>query len=244
MLHHFSFMSAVGAVQFSPNGKLIAAGVGKLVQVWRTPGFHKVFAPFELVKTLAGCHDAVTCIGWSSDSAWLVARSKDLTVKVFGVIRVSDYKAVTLSGHRDVIVGAYFAKPLVREDNVGLYTVSRDGALFEWRYVTKENVEEEEQEHQKKMKISVNLASGKWELVEKRFFKQTAKLTTCDYHQGLGILVVGFSTGVLYQLPEFTCYHLLSISSKKISSTAFNGAGNWIALGCEPGAAAGVGVAE
>ncbi|KAG0576923.1 hypothetical protein M758_5G111300 [Ceratodon purpureus] len=236
VLHHFSFKGPVGALKFSPDGKLIAAGVGKVVQLWRTPGFHKVFAPFELVKSLAGCHDSVTCIGWSSDSSWLVVGSKDLTVKVFSVNRLEDYRSVTLSGHRDVLVGAYFAKPLVREDSVGLYTVSRDGALFEWRYVPKESVSMvvEDDVGKKKMKSSMNLTTGKWELVEKRFFKQTAKLTTCDYHQGLGIIVVGFSTGIfgIYQLPDFTCYHLLSISSKKISTVAFNGAGNWIALGC------------
>lgn len=236
VLHHFSFKGPVGALKFSPDGKLIAAGVGKLVQLWRTPGFRKVFAPFELVKTLTGCHDTVTCIGWSSDSCWLVAGSKDLTAKVFSAIRLQEHRSVTLSGHRDVLVGVYFSKTLVREDDIGLYTVSRDGALFEWRYVPKEDVvmEVEDEVGKKKMKTSINLTTGKWSLVDKRFFKQTAKLTTCDYHPGLGIIVVGFSTGIfgIYQLPDFTCYHLLSISTKKISTAVFNAAGNWIALGC------------
>lgn len=236
VLHHFSFKGPVSALKFSPDGKLIAAGVGKLVQLWRTPGFRKVFAPFELVKTLAGCHDTVTCIGWSSDSCWLVVGSKDLTARVFSVNKLDELRAVTLSGHRDVLVGAYFSKPLLREDDIAVYTVARDGALFEWKFLPNEKVyiEVEDEVGTKKLKTSVNLTTGKWVIAEKRFFKQTAKLTTCDYHQGLSIIVVGFSTGIfgIYQLPDFTCFHLLSISSKKISTATFNAAGNWIALGC------------
>lgn len=229
VLHHFSFKEPVTALRFSPDGKLIAAGVGKHVQLWRTPGFRKVFAPFELVETLTGCHDTVTCIGWSSDSSWLVAGSKDLTARVFSAHKLKEHKSVTLSGHRDVVVGAYFSKPLIREDDIGLYTVSRDGALFEWKYEPNEDVVMDD--GKKKM---MNLQTGKWSLVEKRFFHQAAKLTTCDYHPGLSIIVVGFSVGIfgIYQLPDFTCYHLLSISTRKITSAVFNGAGNWIALGC------------
>ena len=68
----------------------------------------------------------------------------------------------------------------------------------------------------------------------KNFFMQTAKLTSCDYHTGLSLLVAGFSSGVfgVYQLPDFTCFHMLSISSHKISTSVFNAAGNWLAFGC------------
>lgn len=227
VLHYFSFKCPVTALKFSPDGALIAAGVGKVVQIWRTPAFRKAFAPFELLKTLSGCHDTVTCLGWSSDSCWIVAGSKDLTVRVFPVNRLEQRLPVTLTGHRDVLQGVYFSKPMVLGGDVGLYTVSKDGAVFEWSYMAKDEVGEKQG--------GVNLTTGKWEITKKSFFMQHAKLTSCDYHQGLSFLVAGFSTGVfgIYQLPEFTCHHILSISSKQITTVAFNGVGNWIGMGCK-----------
>lgn len=79
------------------------------------------------------------------------------------------------------------------------------------------------------------LHTGKWELLKKDFFMQApAKLTACDYHRGLDLVVVGFSNGVfgLYQMPDFICIHLLSISREKITSSIFNDLGNWLTFGC------------
>ncbi|RXH88485.1 hypothetical protein DVH24_000084 [Malus domestica] len=68
---------------------------------------------------------------------------------------------------------------------------------------------------------------------EEQLQSQT-KLTTCDYHRGLNMLVVGFSNGVfgLYQMPDFVCLHLLSISREKITTAVFNELGNWLTFGC------------
>ncbi|KAB2623915.1 periodic tryptophan protein 2-like protein [Pyrus ussuriensis x Pyrus communis] len=51
---------------------------------------------------------------------------------------------------------------------------------------------------------------------------------------GLHMLVVGFSNGVfgLYQMPDFVCLHLLSISREKITMAVFNELGNWLTFGC------------
>ena len=79
------------------------------------------------------------------------------------------------------------------------------------------------------------LHSGKWELLKKDYFMQApAKLTACDYHRGLDLVVVGFSNGVfgLYQMPDFICIHLLSISREKITTAVFNDLGNWLTFGC------------
>ncbi|GAB4842053.1 U3 snoRNP protein [Ancistrocladus abbreviatus] len=75
----------------------------------------------------------------------------------------------------------------------------------------------------------------KWELLKKDYFMQApAKLTACDYHKGLDLVVVGFSNGVfgLYQMPDFVCIHLLSISRQKITTVVFNELGNWLTFGC------------
>lgn len=79
------------------------------------------------------------------------------------------------------------------------------------------------------------LHRGKWEMLRKDFFSQApAKLTACDYHCDLDMVVVGFSNGVfgLYQMPEFVCIHLLSISREKITTAVFNKLGNWLTFGC------------
>jgi periodic tryptophan protein 2 len=76
---------------------------------------------------------------------------------------------------------------------------------------------------------------AKWELQKKNFFMQSpAKLTACDYHRDLDMVVVGFSNGVfgLYQMPDFVCHHLLSISREKITTAIFNSLGNWLVFGC------------
>jgi periodic tryptophan protein 2 len=275
VLHHFSFKGPVTALKFSPDGTLFAAGVGKLLQIWRTPGFRKEFAPFQLISTLAGCHDSITCLGWSSDSRWIVAGSKDLSTKLFSVYRAPDQHAVTLSGHRDVLVGVFFAKPLVSAHDVGLYTLSRDGALFDWRYfpnadllqadenkdhtrggrkrrmqTEKDDMDLDDQKQHKDgeqmqkeeedmgagrwQKTETNLITGHWRQSKKNFFMQSAKLASCDYHMGLGLLVAGFSSGVfgLYQLPDFTCIHMLSISTERITTSVFNSTGNLLAFGC------------
>ncbi|CAN1126420.1 Periodic tryptophan protein 2 [Linum perenne] len=79
------------------------------------------------------------------------------------------------------------------------------------------------------------LHKGKWELLRKDGFMQfPAKVTSCDYHRVLDMVVVGFSSGVfgLYQMPDFICIHQLSISREKITTAVFNGIGNWLTFGC------------
>ncbi|TQD92637.1 hypothetical protein C1H46_021748 [Malus baccata] len=43
-----------------------------------------------------------------------------------------------------------------------------------------------------------------------------------------------FSNGVfgLYEMPDFVCLHLLSISREKITTPVFNELGNWLTFGC------------
>ncbi|KAL1809690.1 hypothetical protein ACET3Z_026680 [Daucus carota] len=267
VLHRITFKKRVGAVKFSPDGALIAVALGKLVQIWRSPGFKKEFFPFELVRTFADCNDKVTSLDWSDDSGYLLAGSKDLAVRLFCLKKVPGLsKAFMFLGHRDAICGAFFGTDKV--DKVPrVYTISRDGAVFSWILNNVgEDVEMEdsepvspgtpdqngdgngdENENVKKRKNvegdvrvgddknGVLLHKGKWELLKKDFFMQApAKLTACDFHSGLDLVVVGFSSGVfgLYKMPEFTCIHLLSISREKITTATFNDLGNWLTFGC------------
>lgn len=55
-------------------------------------------------------------------------------------------------------------------------------------------------------------------------------MSAADYHVGSGMLVVAFTNGIfdLYELPAFQNVHLLSVTRERISSAAFNAAGNWV----------------
>ncbi|GMH15933.1 hypothetical protein Nepgr_017774 [Nepenthes gracilis] len=270
VLHRITFKKPVSAVHFSPNGQLIAVAIGKLIQIWRSPGFRKEFFPFELVRTFADCDDKVTCLSWSPDSSFLLSGSKDLTVRLFSVRKLQGLNRPFLFlGHRDAIVGAYFGVDSKTGSVSRVYSISRDGAIFSWGFnedklgglgkeveqisdppspgtpekmedgVGDDNVETKKEFDGKDVSLDVEsevfLHRVKWVLLKKDYFMQApAKLTACDYVRGLDLVVVGFSNGVfgLYQMPDFICIRLLSISRQKITTAVFNDLGNWLTFGC------------
>ena len=78
---------------------------------------------------------------------------------------------VTLTGHRDVLQGVFFSRPLVKEEEAGCYTVSRDGAIFEWRYCPKEaaTAPEEHEVGEGDKFTPMNLTTGKWGASNEKF---------------------------------------------------------------------------
>ncbi|KOM39427.1 hypothetical protein LR48_Vigan03g280900 [Vigna angularis] len=172
-------------------------------------------------------------------------------------------KPFLLLGHRDSVVGSFFGVNSKTSRVCKAYTITRDCYLFSWGFTSdsggeaegskppspgtperdaERNLEVVENDGVKKRKkIDVEdgdegyLSKGKWELLRKDGFMQGwAKVTACDYHRGLDMVVVGFSNGVfgLYQMPDFVCIHLLSISREKITTAVFNELGNWLTFGC------------
>ncbi|CAL5095863.1 unnamed protein product [Urochloa decumbens] len=263
VLHRVSFKGAPSAVRFSPDGQLIAVAVGKVVQIWRSPGFRKEFFPFHLLRTFPGFAAGVTSFDWSPDSAFLLASCKDLTARLLPVKNGLGGKPFLFLGHRSAVVGSFFATDKKTGRVKGVYTVSKDGAIFTWNFVegNEDNdtspppspgTPEQGLEQNDAMELdggsrkrkslgelgksaTTPLHLAKWELQEKHFFMQApAKLTACDYHRELDMVVVGFSNGVfgLYQMPDFVCLHLLSISREKITTAIFNSLGNWLVFGC------------
>ncbi|XP_074574086.1 periodic tryptophan protein 2 [Curcuma longa] len=274
VLHRIKFKRPVTALRFSPDGEHIAVGLGKLIQIWRSPGFRKEFFPFELERTYSDFVGTVTTLEWSPDSKYLLAGSKDLTVRLFYLKdsrRTS--KPYFFLGHKDRIVGAFFSTDKISGTVVRVYTISRDGGLFTWKLVenddfdarkepgsdppspgTPEQKSSERDQAEESMDIDDNkrkrkkkggdddaekskilLHRARWELVKKDYFMQgAAKVAACDYHQDLDMVVVGHSNGVfgLYQMPDFVCIHLLSISREKITTAVFNKLGNWLTFGC------------
>lgn len=194
------------------------------------------------MRTFADFDDKVTALNWSPDSNYLVAGSKDFTARLFSVNLIAKTKPFLFLGHRDTVVGAFFGidKNTKRVDRV--YTVTRDCYLFSWEWQDGKLDETEGVDMEtdgKDGNLEENgghLVGGKWRLLRKDCFNQApAKLTACDYHAGLDMVVVGFSNGVfgLYRtVPDFVCIHLLSISREKITTAVFNEAGNWLTFGC------------
>ncbi|XP_078431883.1 periodic tryptophan protein 2 [Wolffia australiana] len=135
VLHRISFKKAVTAVKFSQDGAHIAIGVGKLLQIWRSPGFKKEFFPFQLERTFPDFDDSVTALDWSPDSSHVLAGSKDLTVRLFSLERSKGgSKPVLFLGHRDNVVGVFFNAEKKSNAISRIYTVSRDGAIFTWKF--------------------------------------------------------------------------------------------------------------
>lgn len=270
VLHRITFKHPVATAKFSPDGQLIAVAAGKLLQIWRSPGFRKEFFPFELIKTFADCNDKITALDWSPDSNFILAGSKDLTVRLLCLKKLKNFsKPFLFLGHREVIIGCFFG--VDKKSKVSkVYTISRDGAVFSWGFsdeafddgemdisepdspgtpeqTQRQGSESDANANTKKRKDSdgksnnfdeeneILLHTLKWELLKKDYFMQApSKVSACDYHRGLDMLVVGFSNGVfgLYQMPDFICIHLLSISREKITTVVFNGLGNWLTFGC------------
>jgi periodic tryptophan protein 2 len=225
----------------------------------------KEFFPFHLERTFPDFSATVTSFDWSPDSNYLLAGSKDLTMRILSLKgRQSENKPFLFLGHREPVVGAFFAVDKKNGTTNRAYSVSRDGVIFTWDLVenmdnmdtdsdpvsthTEDQNLDAETDHnnliikfenptRKRKNFQDEDAHSKptWRLRKKDLFMQLpARLTACDYHRELDMVVVGFSNGVfgLYQMPDFVCLHLLSISREKITTAAFNRAGNWLLFGC------------
>ncbi|KAG8988141.1 hypothetical protein FRB93_004296 [Tulasnella sp. JGI-2019a] len=235
VLHHFNLKQPVNDIQFSPNGKYIAVTHDAHIQVWRTPNhLLREFAPFVLYRTYTGHHDEVTSITWADDSRFFISTSRDMTARLYTLDPLEDYRPKTFAGHRDVVLKAFFSK-----DQKTIYTVSRDGAVFEWRQKPKDKTEDDSDEEM----IDVNAPTGenaialtRWGIANRHFFNLAHTKVTCTtWHAASNLLIVGFSTGVfgLWEMPHFTNIHTLSISQEKITSVAINPSGEWLAFGAK-----------
>jgi periodic tryptophan protein 2 len=119
------------------------------------------------------------------------------------------YVPPTLNGHRDILKGVYFT---ARGE---VLSVSRDGAVFLWRF---------------------DPETGKWSIEKKHYVNLPGvKISCCDFHRKSSLLVLGLSNGVflLHSIPGFETIHQLSISRHHVSAASISPAGDWIAFGCE-----------
>ncbi|CZT02120.1 probable periodic tryptophan protein PWP2 [Rhynchosporium graminicola] len=230
VLFHFTFKSPVSSLSFSSSGRHFAVGLDRHIEVWHTPSTPDQnadgeldFAPFVLHRRYAGHSDAVQDIEWSGDSRFFLSASKDLTARVWS-LESEDVSAKTvLGGHREGVLGAYFSK-----DQETIYTISKDGAVFERKYLAGENAQERDEDDDD------NDSHARWRITKRHFFlQQNAKVTCAVFHAERNLLVAGFSNGIfgLYEMPEFNMIHSLSISQNDIDFVTINKSGDWLAFG-------------
>ncbi|KAK7730427.1 U3 snoRNP protein [Cytospora paraplurivora] len=229
-VYHFSFKAPVTALAFSPSGRYFAVGLGRKLEVWQvpsTPDAHPdgelEFAPFVKHHTHTGHFDDVQHIEWSRDSRFFLSAAKDLTARIWSLNPEEGFIPTVLSGHRQAVVGAYFSK-----DQETIYTVSKDGAVFDWQYVPSKRDEDQMDEDEDEEK------DLRWRIVNKHYFMQNNAHVKCAaYHADSNLLVAGFSNGIfgLYEMPEFNQIHTLSISQNDIDFVTINKTGEWLAFG-------------
>ncbi|KAM4056056.1 dip2/Utp12 family protein [Hirsutella rhossiliensis] len=231
-VYYFRFSSPVTALAFSPSGKHFAVGLGRKIEVWRVPLTPDLtadgeldFAPFVRHHTHMGHFDTIQHIEWSSDSRFFLTASKDLTVRIWSLDREDGFTPTVLSGHKQAVVGAWFS-----EDQETIYTVSKDGAVFDWCYVKPINrVLEGEQAHD-----DGDDQDLRWRIVQRHYFMQGSAHVKCaTFHPETNLLVAGFSNGIfgLYEMPDLNNIHKLSISQKGIDHVTINKSGEWLAFG-------------
>ncbi|KAI8085126.1 WD40 repeat-like protein [Halteromyces radiatus] len=230
VLHQINFKSKVKCIKFSPNGKYVAITHDHHIQVWRTPGFTREFSPFVLHRTYTGHHDDVSHISWSPDSKYFLTTSRDMTARLYSTNPTPGFTPVTLSGHRAEVIGAYFSK-----DMKNIYTISKDGALFQWRYSS--YVDSRGLDSDEEMELGEDFIDHvRWRIQNKHYFNQGhgVKVRSCEFYPASNLIIAGFTNGIfgLYEVPSFTTIHTLSISQKKISTVAINPSGEWLAFGC------------
>lgn len=219
-------------MEFAPSGTHFAVGVGRHVEVWHTPSTpdshaegELEFAPFIRHRVYAGHYDTVQSIKWSSDSRFFLSAAKDLTARIWSLDPEGGFLPTTLAGHREAVMGSWFSK-----DQETIYTVSKDGAVFEWSYMHHPNAPESESDNEEE-----DTTKGlQWRISQKHYFmQQNAKVNCVEYHAESNLLVAGFSNGVfgLYEMPDFNMIHTLSISQNDIDFVTINKTGEWLAFG-------------
>lgn len=232
-IYHFSFKSPVTALSFSPSGRYFTVGLGRKIEVWHVPSTPDTnaageleFAPFVRHHTHTGHFDDVRSVEWSSDSRFFLTSSKDLTARLWSVDAEEGFVPTVLSGHKQAVVGAWFS-----ENQEIIYTVSKDGAVFDWQYVKPIN---RIQEDDRMDDDDDDDSDMHWRIVQRHYFMQGSAHVRCAaFHPESNLLVAGFSNGQfgLYEMPDFNNIHKLSISQNDIDFVTINKSGEWLAFG-------------
>lgn len=201
------------------------------MEVWQvpsTPDAHAEgqleFAPFVRHHTHMAHFDDVRWIEWSNDSRFFLTASKDLTTRIWSLNAEEGFTPTVLSGHKQAVIGAWFSR-----DQETIYTVSKDGAVFDWQYTRHPDAPPPDDDD-----MDNDDSDMRWRIVRRHYFMQSNAHVRCaSFHPESNLLVAGFSNGIfgLYEMPEFNMIHTLSISQNEIDFVTINKSGEWLAFG-------------
>ena len=150
-----------------------------------------------------------------------MSASKDLSARIWSLDPEEGFNPTVLSGHRQQVRAAWFSA-----NQESIYTVSEDGALFRWEYVSTALINGDED-------ALVDPQDERWRIVKRDYFMSNSKLKCASFHPTTNLLTVCFDNGLfsLYELPSFSNIHSLSMANSPISAVTVNQSGEWLALG-------------
>ena len=275
LLFDFSFGAAVTALAFSPQSAFLAVAVGPTLLIYPTPSFTPSYRPLHLHRRMQLHSSAIRCLSWSADGMYLISGGDDGAAKVVTMGDVGEgWEVLTLAGHRDGVAGAWWGGGAAMGEEAAqsgggvggalggmrvlLYTVSREGALLQWKWQPDSADAEDAQPlrsstsppssspsshvHRPARASAVRLCGvkGRFVLSSKHYFSSSSSrqsaVSACTLHhteRGVDLLLVAFTSGSfsLYDLPTFTLIHSLSVSSTSLSSLSISPSGAWLACG-------------
>nr|CAD7266533.1 unnamed protein product [Timema shepardi] len=111
-----------------PQDRSVSDQLPVAVFVFKAPGpYSGEFNPFIMERVFHGASDETTCLDWSFDSRILAVGSKDMSIVLYSLEKLANFRTYSLSGHTDSIVGCFFER-----DSLDLITASRNGQLCLW----------------------------------------------------------------------------------------------------------------
>lgn len=113
---------SVGCIKFTPNGKLMAVGSDRKVQIYKVPSDESVGSERpEMVRIFKDFAGTVTSLDWSWDSTLLVVGSKDSPMtNVYSLKKFHNFKNSCFTGHTEGLLSVFF------EDwEYNIYTICR-----------------------------------------------------------------------------------------------------------------------
>lgn len=244
ILHRKDFKeigNQINDLNFSPDGKYYAVCGSSQVLVYLTPGYlsknsGRQLSAFKIHKIIRTSYDENTSISWNDTSQLLIVVSKDFSMRIYPIDRnlTKFTNFITLTGHNDLITGAFFAND--NSSSLNIYSLSKNGQLFVWKANHQDLKHLTEDTENNSLRYKLDKKKFIFEDLKER--NSVTKITAFSYQNKSKLLVVGFNDGtfILYELPDVMLIHSLQLSTKGlIQGMAFNSSGHWIAIGAGVG---------
>ncbi|KAK7874490.1 hypothetical protein R5R35_001573 [Gryllus longicercus] len=128
VVHTYMFRRPIPYMCFSPDGKHFSIAKENNVFIYKTPGnLTGEYNPFVMERVYHGACDDTTCIDWTSDSRVIAVGSKDMTVRLYSLEKLANFKTYVLGSHSDCVVACYF-----ENQSLDMITVARNGVVVLW----------------------------------------------------------------------------------------------------------------